>query len=106
TYYYTTFSPPCKYDKRAQNLRLGLFVSNLEAPRMRCFFHSLVTHPLIFPPKTRCVLDKGSHFASKATGARSQEPRAKIFAIGEIPELANARVRIPHPKIDKLACRA
>ena len=29
--------------------------------------------------------DMGSHFASKATGARSQEPRAKIFAAGEIP---------------------
>ncbi|MBR5119627.1 MAG: hypothetical protein IKV02_01395, partial [Clostridia bacterium] len=44
-----------------------------------------VTHPSSTPPKTQSVLDKGSHFASKAMGACSQEPRAKIFATGEIP---------------------
>ena len=32
-----------------------------EAPRKRCFFRSLVTHPSSTPPKTHRVLDKGSH---------------------------------------------
>ena len=31
-------------------------------------------------PHTEGVAELGSHFASKAMGARSQEPRAKIFA--------------------------
>ena len=57
-------------------------------------------------PQGVAVAELGSHFVSKAMGARSQEPRAKIFAIGEIPELANARVRIPHPKIEELALQA
>ena len=35
--------------------------------------------------------NRGSHFASKAMGARSREPRAKIFALGETPLLATFR---------------
>ena len=45
---------------------------------MRCFFHSPVSHPLIFLPKAQRVLDSGSHFASKAMRARSREARANL----------------------------
>jgi len=42
----------------------------------------------------------GSHFASKAMGACSREPRAKIFAKGEIP------VRVTKNKKEhKTACK-
>ena len=35
--------------------------------------------------------NRGSHFASKAMGARSRSPRAKIFAKGETPRLIKHR---------------
>ena len=37
------------------------------------------------------VAELGSHFASKAMGARSREPRAKIFALGETHLFATFR---------------
>ena len=39
------------------------------------------------PPRANGA-NRGSHFASKAMGARSREPRAKIFALGETPLFA------------------
>ena len=37
------YSPQAKFPKH----------KTFESPQTRCFFHSLVTHPLIFPPKTQ-----------------------------------------------------
>jgi len=46
--------------------------------------------------------NRGSHFASKATGARSREPRAKIFAAGEIPRnKASAKIKNDYPRPSK-----
>ena len=39
------------------------------------------------PPRANGA-NRGSHFASKAMGARSRELRAKIFALGETPLFA------------------
>ena len=36
-------------------------------------------------PRGACDTNRGSHFVSKAMGARSREPRTKIFAKGETP---------------------
>ena len=40
----------------------------------------------------------GSHFASKAMGARSQEPRAKIFVADEIPVIFKFGIEHAHAK--------
>ena len=47
-----------------------------------CFFGGLAAGER---PRGACDTNRGSHFASKAMGARSREPRAKIFAKGETP---------------------
>ena len=53
---------------------------------IRCGAFVLLMRSAQEPTQNACVLDMGSHFASKAMGARSRSLRAKIFAEGEIPE--------------------
>ena len=52
--------------------------------RENCFAVLPFWHPHVEPNLAQRAR-LGSHFASKATGARSGSPRAKIFAEGEIP---------------------
>ena len=60
------------------------------------FFHKIIRDGnavpfiLVDPPQASALVERsdtnrGSHFASKAMGARSREPRAKIFAKDETP---------------------
>ena len=51
---------------------------------------AFLADPRVEPPRAFGA-KRGSHFASKAMGARSREPRAKIFALGETPLLATFR---------------
>ena len=48
---------------------------------LRGFF--VLADPRVEPPRANGA-NRGSHFASKAMGARSREPRAKIFAIAKL----------------------
>ena len=71
-----------------------------DAPRCVLFFCWILGEPLRVGPDA----NSGSHFASKATGAGSREPRAKIFAEGEPP--CNASMETPcryHEKINPKA---
>ena len=68
----------CGYIRRRRNSR---------APQMRCFFHSLVTHPFIFPLKTPCVLDSGSH-----TPPEDRQARLSGAGCGYIRRRRNSRI--------------
>ena len=86
----SSHSPP--EDRRARssgvgcaNIRRRRNSPNLfrSAPRQSAWFFRFGDPCII--EKAKCkALCGSSHFASKAMGARSREPRAKIFATGEI----------------------
>jgi len=59
----------CGYIRQRRNSRN---TKTFEAPRMRCFFHSLVTHPLISRPKRAALWIRVRIRRQSRLGARSQ----------------------------------